>query len=216
MTTKRSHARACKVCGRQFRPYAYMADLLVCPECYEEEARHCPQVCGSDDAYLERLDWWARVSPEEEKRYYRAMKRNPSGGKRLPSLKTILERLPWLDKLPMPPEASALLIRQAMEYAETGTIGDLFGAFIEQEGMRPRIFQSRIHFALEAMNIALDTFGVDFVAPRRGDYSAARGLEFLNTGETYTPTVIYDHGSKTWKITSWGDIVERYPNRFGG
>jgi hypothetical protein len=26
--------------------------------------------------------------------------------------------------------------------------------------------------------------------------------------------VIYDYKSGTWKITSWGDMVEAYPSRF--
>lgn len=55
------------------------------------------------------------------------------------------------------------------------------------------------------------TYGVEgFASPR----SMYRGIQFLNTGDTYATTVIFramgrDDGR--WSIGSWGDIAERSP-----
>ena len=41
------------------------------------------------------------------------------------------------------------------------------------------------------------------------------GISYLNTGDSYGATLMYDHGRGKWLLACWGDIVERQPRRFG-
>ncbi len=41
------------------------------------------------------------------------------------------------------------------------------------------------------------------------------GLLYVNVGDPYVDTLIYDRSRKTWRVGGWGDIVERQPRRFG-
>lgn len=185
---RRMIRRPCKKCGKSFTTRE--SDLFVCDECYDEEAAYCPDVCGDDDAFMERLDWWAH-QPSQPK-WLKGIE-NPRGSTRLPSVKTIRERLRWLDKTSMGAAAAARFIRKTMEAADPSR-------------------------ALRAMDNALDTYGVDYIPSHQDSLTDSRyvyGLECLNTGDPYITTVIYDWGTGSWKIEAWGDIVERSPRRFG-
>ena len=39
-------------------------------------------------------------------------------------------------------------------------------------------------------------------------------LLYVNMGDTYVPTIIYDTLKELWYCCSWGDIVENDPKRF--
>jgi hypothetical protein len=41
------------------------------------------------------------------------------------------------------------------------------------------------------------------------------GLMYVNMGDTYDTTLIYDYKTNRFVVSSWGDIVERQPRRFG-
>lgn len=63
---------------------------------------------------------------------------------------------------------------------------------------------------LTALDAVAETYGVEYVAP--GNNARSPGFEYLNTGDTYAPTIIrLDSGR--YIVSSWGDIVERgnYP-----
>lgn len=40
------------------------------------------------------------------------------------------------------------------------------------------------------------------------------GLMYVNMGDTYDATLIYDYKTNRFVVSSWGDIVERQPRRF--
>jgi hypothetical protein len=123
-------------------------------------------------------------------------------------------------------DRAATIVRQAMEWAEYGgggkpTLNEYVGHnFVAQDfGLWGewslddfRSYEDRVQAALKIMDGALETFGVEGFSGR--SVYGHDGLSYLNTGDTYTPTVIYDYKSGTWKITSWGDMVEAYPSRF--
>lgn len=62
--------------------------------------------------------------------------------------------------------------------------------------------------ALHAVDVVLGTFGVEGWSTGYG----RGGVSYCNTGETYTPTVVLIHNSRTgarsWAVCSWGSIVE--------
>jgi hypothetical protein len=40
------------------------------------------------------------------------------------------------------------------------------------------------------------------------------GLMYVNMGDTYDTTLVYDYKTNRFVVSSWGDIVERQPRRF--
>ena len=59
---------------------------------------------------------------------------------------------------------------------------------------------------LHCLDALLGTFGVEAFQTRNGTW-----IEYLNTGETYSPTIVRMNGN--YRIASWGDIAERYGSR---
>lgn len=56
----------------------------------------------------------------------------------------------------------------------------------------------------------------DFLAMNHGIEWMSRGkgrrsprFAYSNTGDSYCPTLVYLPDSDTWRVTTWGDIVER-------
>ncbi len=64
---------------------------------------------------------------------------------------------------------------------------------------------SRGEKVMLALNEVLDCYGVEYVPQGRNSRSPA--FEYLNTGDTYALTLVRFAG--TYRVSSWGDIVER-------
>lgn len=67
---------------------------------------------------------------------------------------------------------------------------------------------------LQALNATAETYGVEYIAHKDDTYCETYGLEYLNVGDTYSPTLIFDHARGSWRVCSWGDVVEARPNHF--
>jgi hypothetical protein len=61
---------------------------------------------------------------------------------------------------------------------------------------------------LTAADKMMDGFGVEYIASAHDTMRTPDGLEFVNMGDTYNETLVYDHGKGKYVVTSWGDIVE--------
>jgi len=72
-----------------------------------------------------------------------------------------------------------------------------------------------VDLALDFFNDILNGYGVE---PIRGEYVDKyymnTNLLYVNRGDTYTPTVIYDTKEEEFFVCSWGDIVEGDEKRF--
>lgn len=62
---------------------------------------------------------------------------------------------------------------------------------------RPTTPDVRMH----ALNSEAGTFGVEYVQSHHGEHA-----EYLNTGDTYAPTIIHWRG--TYRVQSLGDFIE--------
>jgi hypothetical protein len=60
---------------------------------------------------------------------------------------------------------------------------------------------------LQAADGMMDGHGVERIPGQPG-------LMFVNMGDTYDTTLIYDFKTNRFVVSSWGDIVERQPRRF--
>lgn len=58
---------------------------------------------------------------------------------------------------------------------------------------------------IHAIDAIMDTFGVETLID--GDKAIA---SYVNTGDTYTPTVLYDHENEEFLVTSWDDFYEQW------
>ena len=63
--------------------------------------------------------------------------------------------------------------------------------------------------ALHVIDKLLGGFGVEAVGGDMEVSSYSPDMAYVNTGDTYSPTVVYDYGSGRFSLTSWGDWVER-------
>jgi hypothetical protein len=67
---------------------------------------------------------------------------------------------------------------------------------------------------LVKVNEFMGAQGVEYIADRRDDQHDVYGIEYVNMGDSYIPTLCYDRDRDRIFISSWGDIVERNPRRF--
>lgn len=51
--------------------------------------------------------------------------------------------------------------------------------------------------------------GVEYIAAVDDDQYTPNGLDYVNMGDPYIATVLYDHKTGRYKIGGWGDVVER-------
>lgn len=140
----------------------------------------------------------------------------------VPSVKTIKERLD-LRKTHLGDRA-ATITRQAMEWAESGAGAPTLFDWVD-ENMDSKDFGykdpfdagsylERIRRALMFIDQATEGFGVEYIPSEQDTFHSALGLEYVNQGDTYTPTVYYDHGTGVWHVGDWGTVVELHPERF--
>lgn len=57
-------------------------------------------------------------------------------------------------------------------------------------------------------------FGVETLRSTQDTMHDFNGLEYVNMGDTYDCTLVYDHKKGRFYVTSWGDIVESAGKRF--
>ena len=79
-------------------------------------------------------------------------------------------------------------------------------AWIGQCHHKPR----RIDLILSALNEAYETHGIDRLDNREGAIVA----KYLNTGDTYAPTILFLHETRAFRVSSWGDFVETNERRY--
>lgn len=71
-----------------------------------------------------------------------------------------------------------------------------------------------VTLALEACNEVLDGHGVEYIRSNEDTMRRADGIDYLNTGDTYTNTLTYDNRDDIWRACAWGDLVEANDRRF--
>lgn len=76
----------------------------------------------------------------------------------------------------------------------------------------PTLLDKRLH----ALNAECEGFGVEYIAHkddgcRIGDQY---GIEYINQGDTYVTTILYDHFKGSWRLIDWGSIVECRPGAY--
>lgn len=110
---------------------------------------------------------------------------------RLPSIKTLETAFPGKG-------AELRLALESIAYCDSLPCVQ---SHIKSCNHKPDVHQRR----LIALDHIAETFGVEYQEAGQGKKSPE--FEYLNTGDTYTPTIIRVNGS--YRVGSWGDLVER-------
>lgn len=108
----------------------------------------------------------------------------------IPSVKTLESAFPGKGKV-----LRKLLTNNDAVYEHPGSL-----ARVKECYHLPRLADLRMH----AINAELECFGVEYVKGNRRSLS----FEYCNTGDTYALTIVRFEGG-IYRVTSWGDIVER-------
>ena len=67
---------------------------------------------------------------------------------------------------------------------------------------------------LEVVDELMDGNGVEYIDSHADTMRSQDGLSYVNMGDTYDTTLLYDHKTGRFSVGSWGDIVEKQPARF--
>jgi hypothetical protein len=85
----------------------------------------------------------------------------------------------------------------------------------EAKKLRDMMETSSARSVLRAASRMMDGFDVEYIASSSDTSRNREGLSYVNMGDSYMTTLIYDHGKGRYIVSSWGDIVERDTKRFG-
>lgn len=74
---------------------------------------------------------------------------------------------------------------------------------------------SKLRVALEEINTLIGGAGVEYVSGDPDDWNAGlgKGYYYVNQGDTYHMTIVYDERAGRFLATSWGDHQERIERR---
>lgn len=89
------------------------------------------------------------------------------------------------------------------------------GKYVPTEGDYGRETRLTPSAYLEHLNSQIDAHGVEAVWDNHGELSTRWGdggpvAEYINTGDTYSATVLWDDEENRFFLTTWGDWVERW------
>lgn len=115
----------------------------------------------------------------------------------LPSIKTLESAFPGRGKE----------LRQALKMTRSQLAEHPAGKARMAECYHPlRTCDIRLH----ALDSIAGTHGVEYIAHEDDASHGVYGLWYLNAGDSYSATIIYDHRVSRYRVASWGDIVERH------
>ena len=66
---------------------------------------------------------------------------------------------------------------------------------------------NKVELKLCALNEIIEGYGVEYIEHKDDSFHEVYGLDYVNLGDTYTNTVMFDHFSNKWRYRSYGDIV---------
>lgn len=100
--------------------------------------------------------------------------------------------------------------KRVQDEAPRGMISDTLKRAIRRVS-RERSPETALRFADEV----LEGFGAEYAASVNDSMFKARGVSYVNMGDVYNVTVLYDHAKGRFLYnTTLGDVVERHPKRF--
>ena len=69
-------------------------------------------------------------------------------------------------------------------------------------------FPNKAELKLKAINEIIGGYGLEYIQHVTDSFKNLQGLNYVNMGDTYTNTVIFDYKLNSFRLCSYGDIVE--------
>jgi len=120
-----------------------------------------------------------------------------------PTFQFIKEKIEWLDKLE-DGDFAARIIFQAMKWASEGFLCPGVEKYYKESVYKPgymmhslefyATYDRRVNIALDIINHVVDGHGVE--------YSKSQNCEYINVGDGYATTIIYDRENARWLVRS--------------
>lgn len=67
---------------------------------------------------------------------------------------------------------------------------------------------------MAALGALAGMHGVEYLQAHKDTFTATYGVAYVNAGDVYAPTIVYDHATLNYRVTTVGDLIERNPGRF--
>jgi hypothetical protein len=69
--------------------------------------------------------------------------------------------------------------------------------------------------ALVRVDAVIKGHGVEHICSKQDTMREFNGLEYVNMGDPFKPTIYFDHRAGCFHVGSWGDVVQAHDYRFG-
>jgi hypothetical protein len=69
-----------------------------------------------------------------------------------------------------------------------------------------------IEIKLEMINEIMGGYGIETLSEENWDNYQYPHYSYVNMGDTYATTILFNHVSERWILSSWGDIAEQFLN----
>lgn len=103
---------------------------------------------------------------------------------------------------------------EAFPHAERDALRILAGNAAKLNGKRAGAYGYLVDGNMEIANKAIEGFGVEAIRDNQwGEFYLDIGILYVNTGDTYSPTVLYDTRKGKFYVTTYGDYIEHEERR---
>jgi len=69
---------------------------------------------------------------------------------------------------------------------------------------------------LRRISIVMEAHGVEYISHRKDTYYVQYGIEYINVGDLYTPTLYYNHELQSFAVGDLGTVIEKKFRNLGG
>lgn len=95
------------------------------------------------------------------------------------------------------------------------TLDDRFNLGAEEAKSLKWFMQAgKVRAALDYANTLLGGHGIEYVPSSEDGPTEFTGLDYVNMGDSYDTTLLYDRAKGRFLVAAWADVVEREPRRF--
>lgn len=84
-------------------------------------------------------------------------------------------------------------------------------AFAESDVQPSARIDNALNAADDILQKAGKSHGVEYIAHSDDSMHEVWGIDYLNMGDPYICTLLFDHMRRAFDVCSWGDIVEAAP-----
>ena len=73
---------------------------------------------------------------------------------------------------------------------------------------------SHSYLLLRVFNNLLHGYGIEYISSIEDTHSKLYGLSYVNLGDLYNTTIVYNHNEDEFLIANCGSIIEKLPNYY--